>query len=288
MTLKIKKSELEALLDEVSTDLANAFASEKASLAKALPEESPGETEGSAPEAPPEEGSSPSPKASKAPPAPEAPPEEGSSPSPEASEAPPEAPADPAAEQGPQLTPEVLMAEYSKLPPEELEMHLQAALAAKAAISGSAPAGAPAPAMAPEASTPPAGMPPPTFKSEGKILASPEKANGGLVKSENTNSSDIAELKSLVKSQQEDVENLTKALKLVLETPQRKAITSIAHIAKSAPEPKELTKSVIHARLTELSRNPELKKSDRKLINDFYDGRVKADKLAPLFEDYNK
>jgi hypothetical protein len=96
---------------------------------------------------------------------------------------------------------------------------------------------------------------------------------------------EIEGLKALAKSQDEAMERLTKILTKVLEQPLRKAVTSVAHLPK-ADEKKELTKESIHGRLKELSAKPDLKKADRQLINDFYDGRVKADKLAPLFEDY--
>jgi len=297
MTLKIKESDLKALLDEVASDLSKAFESEKDKLVKAdlakddAPgEESPGEE---APAPAPEEGSESAPPDAP----PEAPPADASAP-PDASASPdgapaPDAPLDPAAEASAALTPEALQAEYSKLAPEELDMHLKAALAAKAAVAGAPDASAGAPPMAPpgpEASAPPmappAGPPmdPLAMKSE---LSVDQKANGGQIsKSEKSNSDEIEALKALVKSQAEDTENLAKALKLMLEQPLRKAVTSVAHLPKVEAEKAPLTKASISARLKELSQKPDLKKSDRQLINDFYDGRVKADALAPLFEDY--
>jgi hypothetical protein len=227
--------------------------------------------------------------------------EEGSEPSeaspadvsapPDASAPPEEAPVDPAADPSSALTPENLQAEYSKLAPEALDMHIKAALAAKAAVAGAPDASAGAPPMAPPAAPP---MDPSmAMKSEIKVDA---KANGGqITKSESdreieqllkASEEKISRLEALVKSQGEDTENLTKAIQQMLNMPQRKAVTSVAHLPRAEAEKAPLTQATVHARLKELSARPELKKSDRQLINDFYDGRVKADKLAPLFEDY--
>lgn len=317
---KIKESELKALLEEVATDLSKAFESEKDMLAKAEGElakdDAPGEEK---PDESPAADASAPPDASPAPS-----PEEGSeAPAPDASASPDGAPApdaamDPAADAAAALTPEALQAEYSKLAPEELDMHLKAALAAKAAVAGAPDASAGAPPMAPpmdasaSAGAPPMGAPPAGPPAPAAAPASPpmpddpmalkselsaghKKANGGQIKagsslgkSENEKAADakIEALEALVKSQAEDTENLTKAIKIMMEQPLRKAVTSVAHLPKVEAEKAPLTKASINARLKELSMKPDLKKSDRALINDFYDGRVKADALAPLFEDY--
>lgn len=228
---------------------------------------------------------------------------------------------DPAAEQSQALTPEALQAEYSKLSPEELDMHIKAALSAKAMVAGSpdaggmgAPpmdgsAGPPPPPMGASPSPggmpppppgagaggppPPPMMPPPTMKNE--LTASPER-NGkdsidSLGKSEfqamnKKNSEELESLRNLMKSQAEEIETLTKIAQKLAEQPLRKAVTSVAHLPKTAAEgPKEFTRASIQAHLKTVSSNPNLKKSDRQLINDFYDGRVKIDRLAHLFED---
>ena len=319
MSLKIKESELKDILDEVASDLAKAFESEKDALKKAelakddVPgEETPGEDAGGGP---PAEGSESAPPVDASA---SAPPDAGPPAGPDASASPDAAPSpegvDPAAEQAAALTPEALQAEYSKLAPEELDMHIKAALQAKAAVAG-APGGLPPDASAPplgaDAGVPPmgagpAGPPPgappagpdplagpPAMKNE--LTPSPERKgknsidalgkSADLVISMKKYEDEIDSLKALAKSQQEDVENLTKILTKVLEQPLRKAVTTVAHLPK-ADEKKELNAGAIHSRLRELSAKPDLKKSDRQLINDFYDGRVKADKLAPLFEDY--
>lgn len=310
MSLKIKESELKDILAEVTEDLAKAFKSTEDKLAKAEPiqkdapppsEDESGDDAGS----PPAEGSesAPPPAADASADAPPA--------SPDASASPDATPSpegvDPAAEQAAALTPEALQAEYTKLSPEELDMHIKAALAAKAAVAG-APApdagGLPPPdasaAPAPDASAapmaPPAAPPgPPAMKAE--LKASPER-NGkdsidSIAKSEfeavnKAQTDEITALKALVKSQAEDIENLAKVTKAVLEQPLRKAVTSVAHLPK-VEEKKDLsslTKADITAHLSKKASQPNLAKSDRQLINDFFDGKVRADKLAPLFEDY--
>jgi hypothetical protein len=321
---KIKESELKALLDEVATDLSKAFESEKDKLVKAEEIGKADLAKDDAPGEEPDESAAPDASASSdGPPAPA--PEEGSesAPAPDASASPDGAPApdaamDPAADAAAALTPEALQAEYSKLAPEELDMHIKAALAAKAVVAGApdASAGAPgagappmgppdasAPPMAPPAAGPAAGagappsppMPDDPMALKSELSAGHKKANGGQIKagsslgkseSEKATEDKIAALEALVKSQAEDTENLTKAIKHMLEQPLRKAVTSVAHLPKVEAEKAPLTKASINARLKELSMKPDLKKSDRQLINDFYDGRVQADKLAPLFEDY--
>lgn len=361
MSLKnIKESELKDLLDEVATDLAKAFESEKDKLVKAEESSSSSSSmekgsssmektavpasEGSAgpdhkhddrqvqdvnklsggvkpnpmtekgaklgkDDAPPEKSKSPeasaagspAPEASQssaapggdAPPAPDAGvggPEAGAAPGADAG-----APADPAADAGMALTPEALQAEYSKLPPEELDMHIQAALAAKAALAGPAAGAAPmgadggAPMAPPPASPSPGGAP---MAMNEDYHNSPErdaphgKGAPGMELARK-HEAEIAELKALVKSQAEDYDKVFSALKSYVEQPQRKAITTVAYVAKSEqPTSKVITPTTIRARLLELSKQPDLKKSDRQLINDFYDHKVSIDKLAHLFEGF--
>lgn len=289
--MKIKEAELREILEEVSADLAKAFASEKEKLSKAVgdePEEESVPAEGSE-SAPPAEASDSAPAE-----APDAPPAEASADmpaaTPDGAPSPDAAPVDPAADAAP-LTPEALKGEYAKLAPEELDMHIKAALEVKASLAGSPdapPAEAP---MAPPMDAAPAG--PPAMKAE--LKASPERAGKDAIEAlgkaeavyqlSRKYEEEIENLKTLAKSSQEDVENLTKILTRVLEQPLRKAVTTVAHLPK-VEEKKELDAASVHARLKELAAKPDLKKAERQLINDFYDGRVKADKLAPLFEDH--
>lgn len=318
MSLKIKESELKDILAEVAEDLAKAFKDTEAKLVKSEPiakEETPGEEGGSEESDSPAAGASPG---GDAPPpaegsesaAPPAGPDASAAPSPDAAPAPEGM--DPAADQAAALTPEALQAEYSKLAPEELDMHIKAALAAKAAVAGGAP-DASAPMGPPDASAPPAAPPmgppaggPPSPLAQAELSPSPERKGersiDRLGKSEavadvvkaaadaevKAQQEKIESLEKLVKSQAEDIDNLAKIAKSILEQPVRKAVTSVAHLPKveEKRDLSNLTKADITAHLSRKASSPNLAKSDRQLINDFFDGKVRADKLAPLFEDY--
>lgn len=322
MSLKIKESELKDILAEVAEDLAKAFDSEKTKLSKAdgeaPPKEEPAEDTSGGPPAEGSEGSDAPPAADASASAPGA---ESPAPGPDASPAPQGV--DPAADQAAALTPEALQAEYGKLSPEELDMHIKAALAAKAVVAGGMPpdaggampppdmsAGAPAgaPPMPPAASPSPAGppgLPPPPpqaplMQSEKgeQIAPSPERKGersiDSLGKSEfqaftKAQNDKVAALEALVKNQHGEIEALTKIAKLIVEQPLRKAITTVAYQPRSEEpkkELKDLNKTSFTAHLSKLSARPDLKKADRQLINDYFDGVVKVEALAPLFEDY--
>lgn len=283
--MKIKDNELREVLSAIESDLNKAFDLSKDSLlAKAAPEDEK--------EAPPEGSESAAGDASaSAPaesPAPELPPGDASasaSPAPEMSDSAPQAPQDPAADAAP-LTPEALQAEYSQLAPEELDMHIKAALAAKEALAASA-APAPdqsAPPMPPESAPamPPAA--PPAMKAEIK----PE-GNGGEMKPVKKSEPEVdprdeklQALEAVIKSQNEDIAALTKAVTMVLERPERKAVTSVAFLGKSEPEAKPVSASEARAKLNSLI--PSLSKSERDLVLDFYAGRVGVDKLATILD----
>jgi len=315
--LKIKESELKDILAEVASDLAKAFEPAADELKKADGDAPPEESSGGDAGGPPAEGSESAPpdaSASGAPPA-----DASGPPAPGPDAAPSPDGVDPAAEQAAQVTPEQIQAEYLKLSPEELDIHIKAALAAKAALAGAgAPdaGGVPPPAAGPDASAapmpdasasaappapagppvppPPAG--PPAFKSE--LASSPERGGkdsiDSVAKSEPklqtvVVNDEISRLQALVKSQGEDIANLAKIAQSLAERPLRKAVTTVAHMPK-APEAKrsitELNRATITAHLKTLTASPDLKKSDRQLISDFYDGRVQISALAPLFEDF--
>lgn len=259
-------------------------------------------------------------------------------------QAPPEngdQPQDPGAMQS--YSPEELMSEYLKLPPEELDIHLQAAMAAKEQQAGAqqqpAPDAMAQPPASPSPAAPaPAPSPSPLAQNENRLDAvSPSKANGGQNRlldvkptdaksagpsrladvapsKEHMESTDPAtkgnkamgkseqeqdnlkkseaEKDSLIKTLQEDVEILTKAVKHVLETPVRKAVTSISFIprADAAPAPAAEEKkapqnlSDVRARLNQLTQDPKLAKSDRELITAWYERRASLDQLAKFFE----
>ena len=259
------KDELAQIVAELDADLKKSAVEVEEALKKALPPKP-------APEA--SDSANPADDAAAASPAPA--PEASESKTPEASEPAPESPSesaespaeagtegqDPAADA--QLTPEALQAEYSQLSPEELDMHLQAALAAKEALAGAAsPAPTPAPA--------PAAAPAPEMAAKEE-LGKAEKS--------------IAALTELEKSQQEDIEILAKTVRFAIETPVRKAVTSLSDIQ---PQPQHLNKSEkqmtnkdVHEFIKENAH--KMSKSERDLWLQFVDKKVPAAKLAPMLE----
>lgn len=290
---QIKDSDLKQVISALETELDAAFQQTKATLVKA---EGDDEKKG-----PPAEASD----DSASPPA-------SDSASPEAP-SPAGPPADAAGSAAPQadqaLTPEALQAEYAQLPPEELDMHIQAALAAKEALNAAASAGqmgaAPGAAPAgPGASPSPGGAPPPMAMKQ-ELSSGHKKANGGMVKSEDLlalvkaemkaemkteldalKKAHAAELEAVKKAAAEDVEALSKAIQTVAERPERKAVTGISYFKKSEAAPVQPAKTYspaeAKAKLNELI--PTLSKSERNLILDYYSGKVKVDALAPIFD----
>lgn len=176
---------------------------------------------------------------------------------------------------------EALAAEYGKLPPEELEMHLMAlemVLKQHGGGGEASPAG-----MPPEA--PPAGMPPeasPAMKKEYSASASASKSASPAAKKEMSHSA--SEGSSISKSELDAVNaKLDVALKAVefLTRPMRKAVTEFATEEKPALN---LSKNEITAKLKVITASPALAKSDRQLINGFYDGRIAVDQIAHLLK----
>lgn len=271
MSLKLNDKQLNSLLDEVASDLNKSFGSAKDKLSKAEGAEMV-KDENSQPDLSAPEESSPVPESSEAPP-----PDMSAPVAPDQSAA----PQDPAQEMGGQLTPEALQAEYEKLPPEELQMHMQACQAALAKLSGGmgpdqsappAPEAAPAPDMG--AGAPPMGA----MKSENEALTLAKKETE-LVKAE------VASIK-------EDLEIAVKTLRTLIETPVRKAITSISDLPKVEQNQEakvSYSNDEFWAKLKEVAKRSDLKKSDKKLITDIYDRRVDAataaKHLAKLFSE---
>ena len=302
------KDEIAALLTEIEGDFKKAEQEAVETLKKGAEESgkepekevagSPGGEDSSSPALDPT--SDPSADASQAGPGPDASASAGAPPAPAAG-----APGgDPGADVG--LTPEALQAEYAQLPPEELDMHIQAALAAKEALAGAAGPGAGAPPAGP-AGAPPAGPPAPPADAASaggppmmgkEELRINKEATGGKISAGVKKSEDqIQKLVDLVKAQQdqiesmrknstEDIEILTKAVRSVLETPVRKAVTSLADV----PELKK-TEAVAEKFKTRkdvdnfISANVEkMTKSERDLWLDFVDNKVPASKLEPMLE----
>jgi hypothetical protein len=204
-----------------------------------------------------------------------------------------------------------LAAQYAQLSPEELEMHLMALQAAMQQLMGgaegsagaAAPAGpAGAPPAGPEASAS-AGMPPMMGKAEKSASASASAEKSAHMKKEVSasasaeksasyhkkehsaeESSSKEESSSVSKSELEAVNaKLDVALKAVefLTRPMRKAVTEFVSEEKPAAN---LTKNEVTAKLRAVCSTPSLSKSDRELVNGFYDGRVSLDRISHLLK----
>jgi hypothetical protein len=324
--LEIDDEALNSILDEVSKELVPVLKTEAARLAKAADGDGPPPKEESSggDDAPQEESGppSPSPEASASPaggPPPPGPEASASAPPPPGAGAPPPGAA-PGAEAGGMPTdPQQLAAMLAPLPLEQKKaiymalkeqlFQAQAQGPAGAGAGGPPPPGAGAPpAMpppGPEASAsapPPPGaggppMPPPMGK--GETAASPLKSNDtngddaastknvGSGKMGKSESKETEELRKLVKSQGEDIALLTKAVKVMVNTPMRKAVTSINSFAKTegGDEPVSLTKKELTEKLSAHARNKDLKKTDREAITKFYDsGSTNVNLIAHLLK----
>lgn len=300
-------AELAALIRETRQELRDLLKSEDAALAKdddksAPPADDkkedsapPADSTGDSSSAPPPPAASASPAA---PPAPPADPSAGAPPTGDPASAPPADPAasaDPAAAAGSAGgdSVETLVAAYSQLAaqpggPEMLRAHFMALKQVIAQTTGAVdpaasappapaapPAAPPAPAATPDAAPPglpPEGMQPDlAMKNEKELLEKLGKAEGELA------------------SMKKDVANMAVILEKFTRKPERKGLTGkdVAALTKSEPvvvDPTKLKKDELNKKLAEIAKNPELKKSDRDLINDYFGRKVKVADLAPLFE----
>ena len=298
-TLKVTDRELQTILSELESDLDGYLTDTKAQLRKAREEDgsaagsSPGMGAPSPEGAPPAEGAAPSPEGA----APEgAPGEEGMEGAPGQ-----EGPVDPAA----------LEAEYSKLPLPELQAHYlacKAALFAQMGGGAGAPEGAPAgappagPSAAPPMGAPPrappmgapgpsAGAPPPMAPPAGPPgqeqppMAMSEMGTPVAGVSQSGNGGEFS--KSEVDAIKVELEKMTKIVNLFVGQPIRKAITGFNYVDKNGGagvETPKITPTQITAKLSQLTRDPDLKKSDRDLVNRYYEGTANVDAIAHLLK----
>lgn len=291
----MNKEEITDILREVEADLKKSANEISQSLRKANGEPTePADSVSADSSSPASESAVGEGGAPPAPPTPEAPPADAS------------AGGDPAAEQGQQLTPEALQAEYSQLAPEELDMHIQAALAAKEALSAAAappgqgdpmapPGGDPsagAPPMAPPGAE--AGAPPMDPAMMGKDEMAANKANGGkITKSEQAMVAAIlaavekkfdAKMAAFQKNTQTDVENLTKSITTLVSAPIRKSIAALSDLGPSLAKSESIPMSKKEVN-DFISENAErMTKTERSLWLDFVANKVPASKLAPMLE----
>lgn len=178
-----------------------------------------------------------------------------------------------------------LVAAYSQLSPEELQMHAQALQQVMSAAQPAPAAGG----MPPDAG----GIPPAGPDAVAPMAGEGSKPIDPAMAMKHESDKDLLEkltkAEGSVKTLQSSVEKITKAMELMLSKPQRKAVTG-KDLAKSAKveevkvDVTKLTKSQLTAELSKIARKPELKKSERNLINSFYKGQIKVEALATLFE----
>lgn len=250
-----------------------------------------------------------------------APPPPAASAAPDASASPAPAPAgDPAAGSAPAAPQDpaqagggdpmaALSQAYAQLSPEELQMHFQAlkqVLTAQmaAAPAGGAPgadpmaaaAGAPpapaAPAPAPAAPAAPAPAPGPAMGAgAGAAPLAGEASKPVDPMASMALKSEFEKELNLVKSERDNlkksVEQLTETMTKVLAQPIRKSVTGkdIEGLLSSEQPVKSfdgLSKAEVTKKLLAAAKNPDLKKSDRDLINKYYKSEVKVDALAHL------
>jgi hypothetical protein len=301
--LKVSDAELKSILNELETDLGQYL--NDARLAKAREEDgsaSPGVSAGS-PSASAGGGGSPSASASaggSAGPSASVAPSEGSGPPSDASamgagpaggeegmEGMGEDPGaegmgeDPAA--GGPVDPAALEAEYAKLPVEELKAHYLAAKSALFAVmgqgAGAGPEAGGAPPAGPEAGGAPpmgAGAPPPDMGG-----GAPPMGAGGPPAGGPPGGAPPMEEQPLAQSEKDELDSMrqqlatmAKALGLLAGQPMQKGITGMTYVAKSeldgAPKA-NLSKAEITAKLNTVTRQSDLKKSDRDAINNYYE-----------------
>jgi|WetSurMetagenome_2_1015567.scaffolds.fasta_scaffold212431_2 hypothetical protein len=316
MAKTISTDDLNKLLEQVAGDVETILAKaneDEVSLVKASPgQEAPGEetpagssSEGSepegSPEGSPESAEPPGGEAGEAQ-GEQAPPQAGS---PEGSD---EQTQNPATDES--GGPEALVAEYAKLPIEELKMHVMAAHEALMqaigtgdgseqdqpgmAPEGAAPEGTPPPGAAPEG-TPEGAQEPPMGKKE--IKASP--GSGGEIKKSEVDSR-IEKLEKALTAKNEEFKTLEakfdqaatglqKFVERATGVGLRKSIAGISEIGyqgKPGTESTEtvtLSKSEAIAQLNDLTRS-DIKKSDREAINKYVIGAAPISTVAHLLK----
>lgn len=300
---KLTKAQLAKLLDEVTNDFGTLLTKAESEapdpeMAKADPgEETPGEKTPASSSAEPADKKAPE-ASGDAPADPDAGKKE-----PDGDEAPVDGQApDVATEQGePEQT---LESQYAALPVEELKLHFVAcktALMAALGAAGGAPEGStlpapPAPpAPAPEAPAAPAPQP----QMGKKEFAAAEgsggdiKVGGKMCKSEvetrlETLEKSVKEKDEYIKTIEEKFSAAAEGLtKLINSQPMRKSIAGVSFVTReegvnSAQTAPVLSKAEAIAKCNEISARPDLKKSDRELLNKFVTGNCAQDQIQHL------
>lgn len=191
-----------------------------------------------------------------------------SSPAPEASaspEASPEQPQDPAMQEQPASVEELTQA-YCELSPDELAMHEQALMAAKAKCAAPADQASPGP-------TPP-----------GAAAPAPGEDSAPMAPGSQMDLGKSEEMKKDFEDLQKSVQLLTQAVTTMIKAPQRKAVVG-ADMApgKANVAVESLSKSEINSKLDQAARR-DISKQDRALITRFYNNQAKVSDVAHLLQ----
>lgn len=194
---------------------------------------------------------------------------------------------------------QALTAAYAQLPPEEIELHLQAltaVLQARPGMGGAPGAGAPPPAdpMASAASA--SAAPPPPPGGPGAVAPLAGENSKPLDPAATMALKSAQEELSLVKKERDaamakvdglekSVAELTDTMSKAFSTPVRKSVTGKDLLVKSentTVDVESLSKSEVTKKLLAKAYDPKLEKKDRDLINNYYKGSVKVDAIAHL------
>lgn len=202
------------------------------------------------------------------------------------------------------VDPEAVKAEIMKLGLDDAKKVFMAVKEAMIALMGQDPDAAPAdpappaaPPVAPPASPSAPPVPPPASPSAPPVPppAPPvmdDMAHKAEIKSEGcggqikkAEDEEIASLKKTVEEQNTVIDQLVKAVKMVVERPERKAVTSVAYMAKSEPSPEiTLSRPEIIQKLNDVivAKSETLSVSDRDAIRGYCAGHVPATQIAHL------
>jgi hypothetical protein len=191
-----------------------------------------------------------------------------------------------------QLSPEALKAHYMALK-EIISAQVASAQSAAAPVAPAPPAPAPGapvgapPAVAPAPAAPAAPAPDASaaaLPAEGSMPVTDELA----MKNENELNEKLAKSETKITELEKSLNTVTKAFELLMRKPERKALRGKdVSLAKSEPvavEVAKLSATELAKKLAEVAKNPELKKSDRNLINGYFNKKVKAADLQVLFD----
>jgi hypothetical protein len=185
---------------------------------------------------------------------------------------------------------ESLKAAYAQLPPEALKAHFMALREVIAASVAAQSPAAPASPVAPAAvAAPPAGPPAaPPASAVAPPPAAPAMPPEAAMKNEKEMQEKLAKSEEKIAELSKGLETVTKLFDKIVRKPQRHGVRVMdPELVKSEPvqvDTKSMKRVDLLKAVSDLAKNPDLKKSDRQLINDYVAKRVSADKIQVLFD----